>query len=319
VDAPLEKAELAKKALVPLVPALGSRCPRCGVRLLDLVQPCSRCGVIPASSEAGANLVPEGVFVTELLRGASYVPRGFFKILLTPRLWATAALPSFVNVIIIVLLWFLCWGALEHFLGQYASSESLPTWTGWWKVLAYVIHFTAYVATSGVTKVVMVPLLLTWLMTAPPFTFILRAIFAPLSTIVGERTEQNVLDLPAASKPFNLGDVQTAIVMTIVNSVLLALVQLALYVVLLPLAFVPPVWVLLPPAIMAGMDHSDPSFCRKTYHMRERLALWRARKWRFLGFGLTFFFLLTIPFLNALVFPTVACGAALLYLELDRK
>jgi uncharacterized protein involved in cysteine biosynthesis len=53
--------------------------------------------------------------------------------------------------------------------------------------------------------------------------------------------------------------------------------------------------------------------------MREKIALWRERPWRFFGFGLAFFFRLTIPFVNAIIFPVVAAGGAMLYLELDRK
>ncbi len=314
------RAELARKALVPLVPNAGPRCPRCGVRLLADSKSCPRCKVDPASAEAAAMLVPVGTPWREVFRGALYVPRGFVTILARPRLWPAAALPLLLNIALFAVVWWFGMWVIEKTLQPLTSTEALPDWNGFfWTCAAYVVKFIAWIATATLTRWLFLPLVVAWAMTAPPFSFVLRALFAPLSTIVGERTEQLVLGLDQAKLPFNFGEFQASITLSIINSVLLLFVQCLLYIVLVPLALIPPVWMLLPPAIMAGMDHSDPTFCRKSYYMRERIALWRARKWRFLGFGVTFFFLLTIPFLNAFIFPTVAVGAALLYLELDRK
>ena len=82
--------------------------------------------------------------------------------------------------------------------------------------------------------------------------------------------------------------------------------------------------------VMAGLSHGDVDqnytdidFVRKRYTMRERVALWNHRSWRFFGFGLAFFFFLEIPLLNiltgAFVIPCAAVGGTLLYLELDQK
>jgi len=262
-------------------------------------------------------LVPVGSPWREIFRGAVYVPRGFFKILSSPRLWAVSAIPLLLNIIVFALVTYAGFKLVDLYAVQYSKADALSDWHGWWGFVAAFLKAVAYLAYY--LKFLMMPVLTAWLLSAPPFTFIMRAIFMPFSTMIGERTEQIVLALPQAKQPFHFGELQASITLTIVNTILLALVQILLYVVLCPLAFIPPLWLVLPPAIMSGMDHTDPSFCRKSYYMRERIALWKARKWRFLGFGVTFFFLLGIPFLNAFVFPTVAAGAAILYLELDRK
>jgi uncharacterized protein involved in cysteine biosynthesis len=254
----------------------------------------------------------------ELLRGAAYVPRGFLTILTRPRLWAVSAIPLLLNIIIFVLTVGLTIYVLNDWLIKETAPGALEQWKGfWWGALAIIIEVLGWL--GRVASWIIIPLLTAWLMGAFPFSIILRAIFTPFATIVGERTEQVILDLPQAKEPFHLGELGSSITMAIVNTILLAFAQGLLYVILVPLALIPPLWMIVPPAIMAGMDHTDPTYCRKNYYMRERVALWRARKWRFLGFGVTFFFLLGIPFVNAIIFPTVACGAALLYLELDRK
>jgi uncharacterized protein involved in cysteine biosynthesis len=92
---------------------------------------------------------------------------------------------------------------------------------------------------------------------------------------------------------------------------------------LLPANFIPVVgnlfWGVFLPASFASMDYTDLNLVRRGYTTREKIQLWRTYQWRFFGYGLSFFFLITIPLLNAFVIPAAAAGGALLYLELDRK
>jgi uncharacterized protein involved in cysteine biosynthesis len=309
----------ARKALIPLVGNAPPRCPRCGTRLAaDAAKQCPHCGVDPASAEAAAMLVPAGGVVGELLRGASYVPRGLWKIVSTPRLWAVSALPMLLSIAFTIGTFLLLKQSLLDWFESHTGAEPYKDWHGIWAFGAIVFRFLCNLVYY--LSFVMIPLVLAWILTTPPF----RAIFAATSTLVGGRTEQLVLETPTRkAEPFNLGAFQASLAIAVVDALLLALLEGVLYVVLSPIAVVPVVgtllWFLLPRAIFAAFDQSDPSFCRKNYYMREKIALWRERPWRFFGFGCAFFFLLTIPFVNALVFPVVAAGGALLYLELDRK
>ncbi len=250
------------------------------------------------------------------------MPRGFWQIFTTPRLWGVAAIPLVLNILVFVGVWLLTYFVINDWLIKQTDANAHPDWTGfWWQSLAWILMMLGFVARAA--AFLLIPLITAWLMSAFPFAVAFRAIFAPFATMVGERTEQIVLDLPEAKERFDFGKLHASLVLSIVDSILLGLMQAALYVLFLPINIVPLVgsfvWMLLPPAIMASMDHTDPTFCRKNYYTREKVALWKLRKWRFLGFGFTFFFLLGIPFVNAIMYPVVAAGAALLYVELDRK
>lgn len=310
---------LARKALIPIYGTI-VRCPRCGTRLQDAsVKQCPHCGVDPGSADAAAMLVPQGSLVSELFRGASYVPRGAWRILVSPKLWLVALVPFVFNVAFMYGMWKLTEVFVVDWFDTHTSVQALQDWNGlFWgflalvlKMLGLIVHWLSFI---------MVPLFAAWLMTTAPF----RVIFAAMSTLVGGRTEQLALQPPTRPvEPFDLGKFQAALVISIVDAMLLALLEAVLYLVLSPIAVIPFVgtflWFVFPRALFAALDQSDPSFCRKGYYTREKIALWRERPWRFLGFGLSFFLLLVIPIVNAFVFPVVAAGGALLYLELDRK
>ena len=93
--------------------------------------------------------------------------------------------------------------------------------------------------------------------------------------------------------------------------------------ILLPINLIPflgsAVWLVLPPAIFAGMDYSDINLVRRTYSTREKMRLWSLHQWRFLGYGFSFCFLIAIPIVNIFVIPAACAGGAILFLELDRK
>lgn len=55
------------------------------------------------------------------------------------------------------------------------------------------------------------------------------------------------------------------------DAVLLTLLQGLVFLILLPLLFVPGLW-FLPPALFAGMDYSDLNLVRRGYATRERPA-----------------------------------------------
>lgn len=124
-------------------------------------------------------------------------------------------------------------------------------------------------------------------------------------------------------QPFDFSRVYANLVVAILDAILLTSLQGLLYLLLLPINLLPflgsVVWVVLPPAIFAGMDYSDINLVRRRYTIREKMRLWRAHEWRFLGYGMSFFFLITLPVVNAVAIPCAAVGGALLYLELDRK
>lgn len=311
----------------PVSPELGTRCPRCGERLRSkaddpLPETCSRCAVEVRSARAGEHLVAPGAWSRELLRGALYVPRGFFRLLRSPSLWKWAVVPLILNIVVI-LLSFLLAGNLAEWLEGKTGAGALRDWEEagrlWW-TLSYVVWALGWVASKLVW--VVVPLLSTWLIVAFPFGIIYKLLFMPFMELMTESTERLVLGFKE-DQPFDFGRIYSNLIVAILDAILLTLTQGLLYFLLLPINLLPflgsVLWVVLPPAIFAGMDYSDINLVRRRYTLTEKVRLWRTHEWRFLGYGMSFFFLITLPLVNVVVIPCAAVGGALLYLELDRK
>lgn len=319
------QARAARALDEPIAPELGTRCPRCGERLRRTAEEptpatCPRCSVDVRSAKAGELLVPTGTWTRELLRGALYLPRGFFRLLRSPSLWKWAIVPLILNIAVVILSFVLA-NSLHDWLVANTGAGALKDWTGlFWGPLSYVVRAIGWVASYAVW--IILPLISTWLIVAFPFGIIYKLLFMPFMELMTESTERLVLGFHE-DQPFDFGRIYANLVVAILDAILLTLTQGLLYFVLLPINIVPflgsVLWAVIPPAIFAGMDYSDINLVRRRYTLREKTRLWRTHEWRFLGYGLSFFFLITLPVVNVVAIPCAAVGGALLYLELDRK
>ena len=300
----------------PVLPALGVRCPRCGQRLESADEgKCSRCKVQVRSPEAGLNLVATGGVLGELLRGASYLPRGLLRLARSPRLWKFAVIPLLLNLLVILGTWALAEYVFSPYLSGLSAEWEKGGW-GWW-ALSFVVDAIELLSRW------LLPLFAAWLLVAfPPFALLYKLLFMPFMELLTEATDQVALGFKDEGR-FELARFYANLVVAIVDALLLTLLQACLFLLLLPINLVPVlgslVWAVVPPAIFAGMDYSDINLVRRSYTTREKGALWKLHRWRFLGYGVSFFFLLTLPLVNVFVIPAAAVGGALLYLELDRK
>jgi CysZ protein len=304
----------------PLSPQWGPRCLRCGQLAGDSAT-CPRCKVELRSAEAGAGVVPAGSWFVELIRGVSYLPRGALKLLATPALWPAAVVPLLLNVLTVLGVFLVCWFVIVPWLGQYDSLAELEDWTGWlWGSLSYVVVGLSTLAEYALP--VLLPLLSSWLILAFPFNLLYKLLFMPVMELLTEATERRVLSLEEDAK-LDLAQFWHNLVLGILDAIFLTLLQGVLLILLLPLHFVIAIgsllWLVIPPAIFAGMDYTDLNMVRRRYATRAKARLWRTHSWRFFGYGLSFFVFLTIPLVNAVMVPAAAVGGALLYLELDRK
>jgi len=328
---PLSEKEVAKAAAwksqadaamdEPLFPKRGPRCPLCGDRLDGReVKACGRCGVDPRTPEAGRLIVPRGSWWGELLRGASYLPRGFFRIARSPSLWKFAIVPFVLNLIAIGLALVAAF-YLSEWLAEQTGPDKLEDWTGWfWGAMSYVVWFLGMV--SRVAVWIILPILVTVLIVAFPFNLLYKLVFMPFMELLTEATERKIVKIKDDAT-LDFGKFYANLVVAIVDAILLTLLQGLFYVLLLPVNVIPflgsVLWMVIPPAVFAGMDYSDLMLVRRGYPTREKIRLWRTHQWRFLGYGMSFFFLLAVPIVNAFVVPAAAAGGALLYLELERK
>ena len=297
---------------------LGPRCQRCGTRLLDQESiHCAGCGVEAASPKARAGLVPEGSRQREFLRGAAYLPRGAWKALTSPHLWPSIGIGLVLNVIFVVGVTEVVIPSLENWLKYATAPEALTQWTGSLRALRYVAELLGWLVRAA--GFFAIPGLTAWVLSTPPF----RVIFAALATHVSAQVERDRLHESGAPTSFEILKLHRSMSAAVLSAIFLTVAETALYVLLIPIALIPLIgtfaWLVLPRAIFAGLDQTDPTLCRKVYHPSDKIALWWAHRWRILGFGSFFFFVLGTPIFNAFVFPAAAAGAALLYFELDRK
>jgi uncharacterized protein involved in cysteine biosynthesis len=310
---------LTDKGLVPSVPGAEPRCPRCGAHALAVdALACRFCGVDFASSEARAGLVAPATPPHEFVRGVAYLPRGFWRIVTAPRTWGIVAITLTLNVVFAVGVTYVAVPALENWLTYTTAPNVLVGWnTGWWRVARIVVEFLGWLVRA--LPYFTVPGITAWVLSTPPF----RVVFAALGTLISDRVERAELGERPAATAVDLLSVERSIGGAILGSLFLIAAEAALYVLLLPLALLPMVgtfaWLVIPRAVFSGLDLTDPTLCRKVYRTPGKIALWWSRRWRLLGFGSTFFFLLGTPGVNAVVIPIALAGAALLYLELDRK
>ena len=293
------------------------RCQVCG-NLLAAPSGCPACRD-EFKGEAPELIRPRGLAPFEVLRGMLYLPRGALHLLRNPRLWKLAAVPLLINFGVVFLALAVSWFFVVPYIEGVTGEEALKDWSGWWVPLSYAVWFLG--KAFEVLAVVFLPLIASWLLVAFPLGIVYKALFIPFMERLGAATDRSLLVGDQERLQFQTS--QLSILWGIVDAVVLGLLQGVVFLILLPMNFVPLlgsiVWLLLPPAIFASMDFSDIHLVRRGYGTKEKIKLWWEHQWRFLGYGLSFCFFLTLPVLNAFAIPAATVGGALLYLELDRK
>ncbi|MGE0707670.1 MAG: EI24 domain-containing protein [Planctomycetota bacterium] len=323
-SSPTGPSEVGAARWSPL-PAV-ERCQVCGG---SLANPAGCYACAPQAAPAGdqgvaarptAQVRPMGLALTEVLRGVGYLPRGAWFLLRTPRLWKLATIPLLINLAAVVLAWVAAHYLLAPWLQRATGPEAFADWNGWlWGSLAWAIGWVGWAV--GLVAQLLVPILATWLLVAFPLGILYKLLFVPFMEALGAAADGELLGAGGTSLRFETR--RFAILWGMLDAIVLGLLQGLLLLALIPINLIPllgsVVWLILPPAIFASMDFSDLHLVRRDYTTREKLRLWWAHQWRFLGYGASFCFFLTIPVLNALVIPAATVGGAMLYLELDRK
>ncbi len=311
---------LAPEGWLPYSGKLGERCNTCGdLRSSKAGCPACRTELVALRETLPERLAikPMGFAGGEFFRGMGYLPRGFWFLLRKPRLWKYAVVPLLINMVVALLG---LWGAIYlsknvHEMG----TAGMADWEGAWAVAAKVFEFGLYLFEFA--AVLLIPIVLAWLLTAFPLGILYKLLFTPFMEALGGATDRLVLTDGKDRVEFQTSHL--TIVYTMFDTVVLGVLQGVLIILLLPLLLIPVVgslvWMVLPPAVFASMDFSDIHLVRRGYTAGEKMRLWKTHKWRFFGYGASFFFFLTLPILNALAIPIATVGGALLYLELDRK
>ena len=313
-------ATQAPEDWLPYSGKLGERCNTCG-DLRSSPAGCPVCRTELADLQEGLaerlSIKPRGFPPGEFLRGAGYLPRGAWLLIRNPKLWKFAVVPLLINMVVALLG---LWGAI--YLSQHAdamANSAMADWTGGWEYVGNVLRFLLRL--FELFALLLVPIVLAWLLTAFPLGILYKLLFTPFMEALGGATDREILTGGKARVEFQKSHLTIAYAM--LDAIVLGFLQGIVILIMIPVLFIPVIgsliWMILPPSIFASMDFSDIHLVRRGYASGEKLRLWKTHKWRFFGYGASFFFLLTIPILNALAIPVATVGGALLYLELDRK
>lgn len=245
--------------------------------------------------------------MTQLLRGAADVGRGFRFLTAHPRLWWWVMAPAIVTLIFIVaVVWTLLVisAPLVALLSGWAPDFMEPFVGGLLRMLALaglsVVGFLVYVSLSG--------------------------LFAgPFCEFLSEAVEEEVTGAP--SPPFSLFGFLRGLVL----SVLHAARRLAVYLFALALAFmagsfVPVVGHALAlvlagyfVATTAAYDCFDAVFGRRLWRYHRKQEFLRAHRGRTLGLGAAVAALLLVPFCNLVALGIGSIGATLATLDLEQR
>jgi uncharacterized protein involved in cysteine biosynthesis len=250
-----------------------------------------------------------------------YLPRGLWTIATHRHLWPSALVLTVVNILLVLILTWLCWKWAGAYLETLASPESLPAWTGWfWGTAKYVIRWSAMVGRYAVPLVAFV--LAAWLLTVFPGSLGLDIGLSPVADLLCSETESAFLGRPPESTPFDLARFQANLIVTVLNVFLFLMIKVTIMALALPMTLIPvlgfALWAAIP-WVMQFMDRSDTAFTLKGYLTREKLYLWRRHFPRYFGFGVAAGLFAATPLINGFFLASAVSGATLLYHELDHK
>lgn len=296
------------------------RCLRCGGRPDLGVKRCPVCDLdLEPATQEHVKVKRQQGFIREFFRGIAYFPRGLWMLLSKPRLWPVAAVPALMNAAFLGLA---VWAAykLERLVAENYEAE-IASWEGilWGKILWAAAKVLVTVA--EILSFLVVPFLVAIL-----FSLFGKLLFMPFMEALSARTERILLG-EVREPAFSLGRVSSDLIMGLLDAIGLLILQFLLMILLIPVNFLPIfgslLWFIVPGAVFASMDFTDLNFVRRRYGLRERARIWWLRRWRFIGFGLSFFAILATPYLNLFmgifVIPVASVGGTLLFLELDLK
>jgi ABC transport system ATP-binding/permease protein len=292
------------------------RCPRCAYKRV-VEGRCTQCSTDPRSPKA-AEFIEGSSGVKELLRGASYLPRGFWFMVSRMKVLRLAIVPLLLNIAFIVGAFYFAAGLQESL--QNNSGTMFNSWSGpvWGR-----LRFGAVVVAqwSATLSVIFIPMVAAYV-----FALLGKFPLMPFMELLAEKTCDEMLGDPP-DLPFDMKLFIRNLVIGLWDALLVTVLQLLLLIVFFPLAYLPLIgpllWFTLPPAFGASIDYVDLSLVVRHYRFKEKIRLLWRRKARFFGFGIAFFLCLEIPWINLILgmvlLPTAAVGATLLFLELDER
>lgn len=295
------------------------RCWRCGA-ILDVGDTACRCCSSKLNDSEGRELLKKKAgAIREFFRGLVYFPKGCYTILSNRSLWTLSLIPFAINLVVLGLAFWLAYSLNDYLFKD--LGPDMKAWEGFiWGILIKSLINIALIGLKFI-EMLLVPLIVAWL-----FAVFGKFAFMPFMESLSEEVERLTLG-DIAEQDFKLGKLSSDLIVGLFDALVLTLAQLLTFLILLPLHLIPLLgsllWFLIPGCLFSSMDYTDMNFVRRRYSVREKLKIWSLYRYRFIGFGFAFIFLLGTPWLNIItgpfVVPAACVGGTLLFLELDQK
>ena len=247
---------------------------------------------------------PPGI-VGRFIRGLLAPLRGARFLLGHPRLWKFAALPIAINVVIVSILLFLSF----HFLLPWIDTL-VPQGPQWYWVLL-----------TGVVQILVITVL--FFVVALIFYLLSGIICIPFNEMLSLMTEE-ILTGRRRDEAFSLRLLKADLVMAVANEIRRSFLFLVLLCGVLVISLIPVLGKLVAPplgflvtALFLAYDNLDYPLARR------RLPFIKKRRFIFrhfavcMGFGISTFFFVLIPFVNSLFIPLIVVGGTLLFREIE--
>lgn len=255
--------------------------------------------------------------IKDFAKGLGFLTKGFSFLVGHPRLWVWAALPTFINLVLlgVMLAVFVhyygdVYGWLSAHIGVLKIQDP-STW--YWQalnVLLWVLNL--------LFQVLIVVVSLTILLIA---SYVLGLIIAsPFNDLLSERVE--IIAANYEPSPFSMGKFLRDTIRIIRVESVKASVLIVIPVVLFIFNFVPVVGGFLYVALMIvfgswalGFSYADLPFGRRAAPFSERWLFAKNNRWALIGFGAGF----VVPFFSLIFTAPMVVGGTLLFINSSRN
>lgn len=230
--------------------------------------------------------------------------RGFFFLLVRPRLWPLALLPFFLALALHVLILWFGWSVFVEYRDQWFPSDGTL-----WEAVAWLVSILFLIVALILAAIVFVPLVV--------------LIAGPFNDYLSEKTEKIHRGLEV-SNPCTFGSVVRAARVAVVGSTMRAVTLAVLLVFAMCFNLIPvighPIAVILAfyfTSRVLSMEFTSYSMERRLWTWKRQKQFIRDHRARTLGFGMMAALVMTIPLVSAAFIPASAVAGTLLFCETE--
>lgn len=251
--------------------------------------------------------------IKELIAGVGYLLRGFGFLMRRPRLWPWAAMPTIVNLVLLIAMiaiFIHYYGDLYEWLASHLGHLDIENPSTWYM---HILDAVVWVLDLIFQLLIILMSIAMLLIISYGLSFVVAA---PFNDALSERVETMLTGVeppPFALKKF-MGDIMRTVRIEVVKAAVLISIPLVLFVLnILPgvggilyivLTFIFGAWDM-------GFSFADLPMGRKVVPLRKRVAFAKSNRWVLIGFGSAFI----IPFFALVFAAPMVVGGTMLYLD----